>query len=190
MKYLIFILFFISMTIISCDGRSKLYKSNQEILKEHGLYDTFSERINYIPESYLETTTDTILSNGYRIKIKSFTDMNNSFLNAYAENTIQHKDYYRNINTYITIIKNNEEILSKLINKDSFIEYDKSLEKSIHNKTIQGVWINEYASLVNNMVIINVMFVEPETNKHINYYLEFDAQGKLFLTDKLKQKYS
>ena len=47
MKYLTFIIFFISFILISCDGRSKIYKSNQEILKEHGLYEAFSERIIY-----------------------------------------------------------------------------------------------------------------------------------------------
>jgi len=36
----------------------------------------------------------------------------------------------------------------------------------------------------------NVLFIEPETNKNINYSIEFDAQGKLVITDKLKQKYS
>lgn len=189
MKHLIFIIL-ISFAIISCDGRSKIYKSNQEILKEHGLYEAFSKHTNYIPESYLETTTDTILSNGYKIKIKSYTDMNNSLLNSYTKNNIQHKNYYRNINTQITIVKNNEEILSKLINKETIIEFDKSLEKRIHNKTILGVWVNEYASLIYNRVIIDVLFVEPETNKNINYSLEFDLQGKLFVTDNLKQKYS
>ncbi|MDH3323117.1 MAG: hypothetical protein OEM04_09015 [Flavobacteriaceae bacterium] len=190
MKNLIFIIFLISVAVISCDGRSKIYKSNQEILKEHGLYEAFSERISYIPESYLETTTDTILSNGFMIKLKSYTDMNNSLLNAYTKDYIQHKNYYRTINTHITIIKNNQEILTKIINKETIIEFDKSLEKRIYNKIIQGVWINEYASLINNKVIVNVLFVEPETNKNINYSIEFDAQGKLFITDKLKQKYS
>jgi len=190
MKNLIFIVFLISFAVISCDGRNKIYKSNQEILKEYGLYEAFSEHINYIPESYLETTTDTILSNGYKIKIKSYTDMNNSLLNAYTKENIQHKNYYRNINTRITIIKNNQEILSKLINKEALITCDKSLERMIQNKILQGVWVNEYASLINNKVIINVLFIEPATSKNINYSLEFDDQGELFITDKLKQKYS
>ena len=36
----------------------------------------------------------------------------------------------------------------------------------------------------------NVLFIEPETNKNINYSLEFDDKGKLVITDKLTQKYS
>jgi len=36
----------------------------------------------------------------------------------------------------------------------------------------------------------NVLFIEPEANKNINYSLEFDRQGELFITDKLNQKYS
>lgn len=190
MKYLNFIILLISFAIINCDGRSKIYKSNQEILKEHQLYKEFSEHISYIPESYLETTTDTILSNGYKIKITSYTDMNNSLLNSYTKDSIHHKNYYRNINTHITIIKNNQEILSKLIDKDTMIESDKSLEKRIHNKIVQGVWVNEYASLNNNNVIINVLFFDPKTNEKFDYTLEFDANGKFVITDGLKQKYS
>ena len=190
MRYLILIIVLISFVLISCDGRNKIYKSNQEILKEYGLYEAFSEHINYIPESYLETTTDTILSNGYEIKIKSYTDMNNSLLNAYTKENIQHKNYYRNINTRITIIKNNQEILSGLINKNTMIASDKSLEKLIVNKIIQGVWVNEYASLVKNNVIINVLLFDPETNEKFNYSLEFNAQGKFYITDELNQKYS
>ncbi|HEY5687728.1 MAG TPA: hypothetical protein VIS27_05410 [Yeosuana sp.] len=190
MRYLIFIIFLFSFTIISCDGRAKIYKSNQEILKEHGLYKAFSERITYIPESYLETTTDTILGHGYEVKMKSYTDMDNSFLKAYTKDNILHKNYYRNINTRITILKNSQEISSKLITKDTIIEFDKSLEKKMHKTIIQGVWIDEYASMINNNVTINVLLIEPDTNKNINYSLEFDAQGKLFITDKLNQKYS
>ena len=47
MKNLIFFIVLIFFAVISCDGRSKIYKSNQEILKEHGLYEAFSERIIY-----------------------------------------------------------------------------------------------------------------------------------------------
>lgn len=35
-----------------------------------------------------------------------------------------------------------------------------------------------------------VLFIEPETNKNLNYSLDFDVQEKLFITDKIKQKYS
>mgnify|MGYP000855139138 FL=1 len=190
MYYLKFIILLFSLTIISCDGRGKMYKSNQEILKEHQLYNEFSEHISYIPASYLETTTDTILSNGYKIKMTSYTDMNKSFLNAYTKDNIQYKNYYRNINTQISIIKNNQEILSGLINKDTMIASDKSLEKLIVNKIIQGVWVNEYASLVKNNVIISVLLFDPETNEKFNYSLEFNAQGKFYITDELNQKYS
>jgi len=64
------------------------------------------------------------------------------------------------------------------------------LEKLIVNKIIQGVWVNEYASLVKNNVIISVLLFDPETNEKFNYSLEFNAQGKFYITDELNQKYS
>ena len=54
-------------------------KTNTEVLKEHKLLDSFSEQIKYIPEKYTEVITDTILSNGFRVKIKYYYDMKNVF---------------------------------------------------------------------------------------------------------------
>lgn len=184
MKYVVFYVFLFTFTLLSCDGRYKLYKTNQEILKEHKLFESFSEQINYIPESYLETSNDTILSNGYKIKLKSFTDMDNSQLSYYTKDNIQYKNYYRNINTSITILKDNQEIFSKTVNKDTIIEFDESFNKSIKNKIIKGVWVDEYASLINNNVIIEMLFSEIGNNKSIHLKLVFNAQGDLYITEK------
>jgi len=75
MRFLLLLIFLTSFTLISCDGRSKRFMSNREILQNHNLLESFSESITYFPTSYNKFSNDTILSNGYRVKIESYTDM-------------------------------------------------------------------------------------------------------------------
>jgi hypothetical protein len=182
MRILFYIICIVSLAFVSCDGRDKSYKTNQEVLKEHKLFKSFSEKITYIPENYLETTTDTILSNGFQVKIKSYTDMNSSVLKEYSQDNLQYKKYYRDIKTSISIVKNNQEITSTTITKELFNDYNKS-SKTNRNKIIQGVWLNQYSSTIYNKVILNVQLYEPETKHHEHYTLEFDEQGTLSINN-------
>jgi len=77
MKY-ITILLLILISLINCDGRDRAYKTNQEVLTENNLLESFSENVKYFPESYSEIETDSILNNDSRVVIKLFTDMNSS----------------------------------------------------------------------------------------------------------------
>jgi hypothetical protein len=180
-------IFLISFTLISCDGRSKRYKSNREILQNHDLLESFSKSITYIPQAFIKTHNDTILSNGYRVKIESYTDMENSYIKSSIKNNIQHINYYRNIKASIEISKNSKESILIPISQDILVAKNKSLEKPLKNKLIKGIWIDEYASNMSNQVIIDILFYEPETNNTVNYSIVFDEKGILFINDKLKK---
>lgn len=187
MRALLTLILIITLSNIGCDGRDKVYKTNKEILKEHKLYESFSERITYIPENYQETTTDTIMSNGFYVKIRSYTNMNNSTLITYAKNNLHYKNFHRNINSLVSIYKNNHKTASTLVTKQLFIDYDKSFKTLLINKVIQGVWLNQYASIINNKVILNVHLYEPETKIGTNFVLGFDDEGNIFINEDLKQ---
>ncbi len=189
MKVLFVFIFIISIAFVSCDGRHKAYQTNEENLKEHKLYESFTEHVKYIPETYFETTTDTILSNGFQVKIKSYADMNNNYLHEFTKDSINYKNYYRNINNSISIIKNNNEIISKLITKDVLISYNSSFKNDLKDKVIQGVWLNQYASSINNKVILNVLFQKPGAKDYKSYIISFNENGSFNIIGETKTKY-
>ncbi|WP_339916696.1 hypothetical protein [Yeosuana marina] len=184
-KLLVFIAVIVLM-FVGCDGRSKAHKSNQEVLKEHNLYKSFSENVKFIPETYSETTIDTLLSNSYSVKIRTYTDMDVSFLSEFSKDTIQHKNYYRDIKSVINISKNNSNITSKLITKDFFSEYNATISNDIRNKIIQGIWLNQYASLIKNKVVFNVVFSTPNSKDNSCYTLTFFDNGDYLIENELE----
>jgi hypothetical protein len=124
MKKISFISILLIICFISCDGRDRAYKSNTDNLEESKLSDTFFESIKYFPDAYSEIVTDTILSNGFLIKSKFFVDMNNNVLEEFKKDTIHYKHFYREFNVELSISNKENEIFSKLINKDFFAPYD------------------------------------------------------------------
>ena len=187
MRFLLIFVVVISFTVLSCDGRDKRYKSNREILQEQNLLESFSKSIRYIPEAYIKTSNDTILSNGYRVKIESYTDMENSYLKTSFKNNIQHINYYRQIKSIIKISKQNIDILTMPVTKDNLIAKNRSLSKTLENKIIKGIWLDEYNSNIQNKIIIDILFYEPETKNTVYCSLSFDEEGQLFINDKLKE---
>jgi len=187
MRFLLLVVIVMSFTILSCDGIDKRYKSNREILQEQNLLESFSKSITYIPEAYIKTSKDTILSNGYRVKIESYTDMKNSYLKTSVKNNIQHIHYYRQIKSIIKISKQNKDILTMPVTKDNLIAKNWSLSKTLENKIIKGIWLDEYNSNMQNKVVIDILFYEPETKNTAHCSLSFDEEGQLFINDKLKE---
>lgn len=186
-KLLVFI-FILSIMFVSCDGRHRTYQSNQDNLKEHNLYESFSENVKYFPETYSEVTSDTLMSNGCHVKIKTYTDMDNSFLNVFKKDTITHKNYYRNLKTSVTIAKDNQNIATTLITKDFIMDYDASYKTDLKNKVLQGVWLNQYESLKTNSVAMDVLFHDPIKNNTVCYRLTVNDNGDYFIESNPKSK--
>ena len=94
----------LSIALLSCDGRDRTYKSNVEILKSNNLFESFSKQVNFIPNLPVEIFTDTILSNGFQVKINYYS----------VENSFISKHYNR-----ITFASSREEALN--FNADAII---------------------------------------------------------------------
>ncbi|PNQ72345.1 hypothetical protein C1T31_12415 [Hanstruepera neustonica] len=133
MKNLFYIIAFVfSMVFWACtDGQERMHQSPQEILQENKLLDSFSEKvIRFIPETYAEKTTDTIFDNGYIVKVKMYTDMDNHITVKLDDETVNYRDY----NLDIEVIKDDESILYLTINKSH----------QIHEQLRAGVDLDEY----------------------------------------------
>lgn len=188
MKRLCFLLLAIILLNVSCDGRDRMHKSNQEVLKENKLLDSFSERITYIPESYTETQTDTILSDGTKIAIKLYSDMGKSVLKTFKKDAIQHKEYHRDFNAHIIVYKHDSEIFNQIINKDFL---NKSLVASVNleNSTLQNVQIDEMTSHLDNLLVIDLTFAKIDNVVSSVYKIYIEDNGKFILRQQLKNEY-
>mgnify|MGYP001824065479 CR=1 FL=1 len=74
MKSFLFVaLNFIVITFVSCDGRKTANQALSESIEEFLNTETI-EFDFFLHETYVEREVDTIIINGYRVKIKTFID--------------------------------------------------------------------------------------------------------------------
>jgi hypothetical protein len=187
MKTLLSTLFLISLFFLaSCDGRDRVYKTNTDILKENKLLDSFSESITYIPETYTEIVTDTILSNGFHIKMKTYSNMEHSVLNEFEQNTITHKEFYREFVSEVIITKNSKEIFNKTIDKHFFDKIKNDLQL---DNTIIKLMVDESSSFKKNSIILSAMFQKIDSKKVRFCDIIIDSEGKFELKE-IKELYA
>lgn len=168
MKLLSFLLIIVTITTFSaCDGRDRMHMSAQEVLQENQLLDSFSENITYIPETYSEVVTDTLLSNGFRIKIKTYTDMQNGIIDSVmVKDAITTKTIKREFLSEVTVFKDNKEIFVKTINKTLFSDIDDYHEAILKDMTLANVWVNQFPIADQDVAQIEIDYYRnPNTYK-------------------------
>jgi hypothetical protein len=184
MKTIIIILTLLSFSLVlSCDGRSRTFKTEIEVLKENKLLDSFSEKINYYPKTYTEVVTDTILNSGFKVKIKYWSDDNNMLTDSYETDGINHIDYYHEFNADIEIKKENQIIFSKTINKDFINRFSASKQNRINQSILQNIWLDELHSEEKKQLIIYLEYCEPKTDRCITYKLTADKKSHFTLKE-------
>lgn len=188
MNKIALLLFVLSIILISCDGRERAHKNNKDTLLESKLLDSFSENIKYFPEQYSETETDTILSNGFRVKIKLYSDMDNVVLNMFKKDNITHKHYYRDSIANVIVLKNNIEVFNKTINK-SFLATNSNQSKHVLEKaTINDIWLNQLYSIESNDKIkIDVSFNSIGKRSNSIYQIYIDNKGMYSIKEHLEE---
>ena len=185
MKNLLGLFLIIAVISTSCDGRKSQSEALTESIKE------FSEKVTlqkdvYKPNDYIERQTDTLLSNGFRVKIKAYTDLNNSVLFTHIKDTINYNTYYRNFKIDISVSKNNKEIFNESIDKQKaikFFNYKSTLlpDSEFYNfdklAVLKSVEVN--ADPVNtNVVAIEFLYAIPESERFAYHTLIIDETGK------------
>lgn len=182
MKQFIFLLVIATIGIvsISCDGRDKVFKTNTEVLIENKLLDSFSENITYVPETYTEVATDTILYNGFHVKLKTYTIMDKHIVNEFKQDSIVYKKYYREFVTDVIVTKNDKEIFNERIDKEFIHKHNNNLQL---NKAIINVMVNQVSSVKNHGLVLSAMIkdIQNETIKFCDILI--DSEGNLVLKE-------
>jgi hypothetical protein len=180
------LLLILIFSLASCDGRDRVYKTNTDILKENKLLDSFSENITFIPETYTEIATDTILSNGFHIKMKTYSHMEQSVLKEFELNTIKHKEYYREFVTEVIITKNSKEIFNKKVDKQFFDKLKNELQL---NNAIVKLMVDESSSVENNSMTLSAMIQKIDSKKVTFCDIIIDSEGNFELKE-VKELYA
>jgi hypothetical protein len=175
----LFVLFLLSIAIISCDGRDRRHKSNAEVLHENKLLNSFSEKVEFVPKEHVQIITDTILSNGFQVKLNYNSIDYNAIIKA-KKNT-KSKTHYKNFQASIQVLKNGKLINEGLINKQLFQEF--GTLSFWDDAIMQFIWI-DYDASTENELCLNTSFNIPDTETYKDFILKIDKNGVIQIKEK------
>ncbi|ULC58116.1 DUF4738 domain-containing protein [Flaviramulus sp. BrNp1-15] len=176
------VLFLLAIAFISCDGRNRIHKTNAEVLNENNLLDSFSEKLVFIPEQPVQIITDTILSNGFQVKLNYSSLENDIILKTIKkENDTITKIHYKNFKAKLEVFKNGKAINKSTIDKNLFQEFENN---DFWNKAImQFIWI-DYNTSTKNTLYLNTSFNIPDTDIYRDFILKIDNLGNIYIEEK------
>ena len=170
------------ITLLSCDGRDRIHKTNAQVLTKNNLLDTFSEQIKFIPEAKVEIVTDTILSNGFQIKINYNSVEHSSILiTLKTKNNTITKTHYKNFEAKLHILKNGLTINQSVINKTLFNTFETA--SFWETAIMQYIWI-DYEASTKHELFLNTSFNIPNTETYIDFILKIDEYGAIQIKEK------
>lgn len=186
MKHLFLLLLLSSIVLASCEGK----KTQSQALLES--IEDFKKTVNletnvYIPETYIEHEVDTIMSNGYHVKIKTYSDMSNAVRFSKIKDTINYQTHYRNFKFDISVTKDNKEIYNESFDKQKVnkaLHYSSDLlpGSDLYNfdklAILKAINVNDDPSYI-NMVLIDIMYAIPESERLASHRLFINNKGKL-----------
>ena len=185
MRNLLGVLLILIVGFTSCEGRVTKNQALAEDIEE--FKKTVSVQVDiHKPENYTERQVDTTLSNGFRVKIKVYTDMDNSVLFSKIKDTVNYQTYYRNFKFDILIEKDNKVIYNKRFDKqkaNKVFKFNANLLKGSELYTFDKLAILNAIQvdddpIYTNMVAIDVMYAIPETNKTSYHKIVINDKGK------------
>ena len=178
---LLFLFIFI-ITLFSCDGRNRKHKSNAEVLHEKNLFNSFSEQIIFSPEHNVEIVNDTILKNGFHIKMKYYSVKNNSIIKIKkTENDTTTKILYKNFIAKLKVSKNGKVIYDSVIDKSLFSTHENSM--FLKNSIMQYIWV-DYEASTKKELYLNTSFNIPETENYKDFVIKIDEDGGIKIKEK------
>ncbi len=184
MRIFLGILLIIVLGFTSCEGRISKTQALEKDIKE--FQDSVSIQVDvYKPKNYLEREVDTTLSNGFRVKIKTYTDMDNNVLFTKIKDTINYQKYYRNFKFEILVEKSGKVIFKEQYDKqiiNKLFRYDTVTKSNIEDYDFDKFGVLESINLVDNIpqpniIEIDILYTIPETERVSLHKLFIDENG-------------
>lgn len=179
---IILLLFLCVVCSTGCEGRISKNEALKKSIADFKSNEVITEVI-YHPLEYNEVVTDTILGNGYEVKLKTFTDMNNSILNSYKINLITQNHFYRIVESNLEV-KYAENVIFKDTIGNDFIEERLKIENKNWSKfNLRAIWVNQAMSLEKNLLSIQIEFCSIESDECKNFNLLINKTGQPYITE-------
>uniref|UniRef100_UPI0040488998 hypothetical protein n=1 Tax=Mariniflexile sp. TaxID=1979402 RepID=UPI0040488998 len=177
MNKLVVLLFILIVLFIGCDGR----KTKSDLLKESvtKFKDSLGaiEIVEYIPEKYSEVKTDTILSNGFSISIKTYTNMKESVTSKHKIDSVTYVEHHRNWISEVKIKKSDQQIFNEKIDKDFFLKNNIQIDDDLPDAINTKVWIDEEASIEKDSISLLTVFLHLEDAHYLIYRIKIGTNG-------------
>ena len=176
MNKLIYTILIVVIAFTSCDGRKSKKLALADSINTFKKTNTI-EISNYIPESYRETTLDTTFDSKFRLKLKTFTDLDHSVLKEIIKDTIHYKKHYRQLKSTIEISYNNKVIYKRTLSNANLNNLLKLNKANFNSKIIQGVWLNN-ENTTTKLIALDFSICEPELENCSDFRLSINKYGE------------
>ncbi|MDN3493679.1 hypothetical protein [Winogradskyella bathintestinalis] len=185
MKHLLALLTISIIALTSCEGR----KSQSQALTES--IAAFKKTVNFetnvfIPKTYFEHEVDTLMSNGFRVKIKTYTDLSKAVRFSKIKDTINYQTHYRNFKFEVSVFKNNVKVYQEHFDKqkvNKVFNFDNTLTRDLKSynfdtlAVLKSIEVNDDL-IYKNKVFIHIMYAIPESDKNVSHALIIDDKGQ------------
>jgi len=191
MRNFVYILLLIALVASSCEGRKTRNQALSEDIEEFKKTVTVEIPV-YEPESYIEREVDTLLYNGYRVKINTFSDMENSVLFTKIKDTVNYQTHYRNFKFNILVEKNGKSVYNRLFDKktiNKLFTYDTITKSNIEDDDFDKLGVLKSIELNDDFlnsesVQIDIMYAIPNTNRVSLHTLSINEEGLIHVERK------
>ncbi|WP_299521284.1 hypothetical protein [Winogradskyella sp.] len=190
MRNIVCIFLFLVFVVSSCEGRKTKNQALSEDIEEFKKTVTVEVPV-YEPKSYLERQVDTLLHNGYRVKIKTHTDMDNAVLFTKIKDTINYQTYYRNFKFSILIERNGKRIFNNYFDKEhinQLFKYNASNIPALKDfdklSVLKSIELNEGVSN-SESIEIDVLYAIPNTDRVSLHTMIINESGMMTIEQKL-----
>ncbi|WP_299117158.1 hypothetical protein [uncultured Winogradskyella sp.] len=182
MKKLLGLLVILIIGFTSCEGRKTQGQALSEDIEDFK-NEVKIEKVIYKPANYVEREVDTLLYNGYRVKIKTYSDMDNTVLFTEIKGTVNYQTYYRNFKFDILVEKDGKRIYNEHFDKNkinTLLEFNSATEPN--NKDFDKLGILKSIEIDDNLsfpdrIKIDIMYAVPETDRTSLYSLFINKKG-------------
>ncbi|ARV08711.1 hypothetical protein BTO05_03310 [Winogradskyella sp. PC-19] len=186
MKNYIYIFFVLVLGFVSCDGRTSSSKALSESIEDFKAQTSLKE-LHFIPETAIQKTVDSTLSNGFRVKLKVVTDLDNSVKISSQKDTVNHITTYRNFKFSILVEKEGKLIFSDSFDKskvNKLLGFSDDLKANepfydFHKKSVlKYIELYDKPSLETE-VLINIGYAIPQSRLYSEQTLRIKEDGTL-----------